>query len=169
MEEANIASRAKAQEFIQATSQVRFVFLLLPSSSLLSYFIHINLANSLCLVLYVKQILSQANQSQPQTHSTSSSSTSQVPPPPPSHAPPPGPTPTQFILHGSLPLVGCTKTPPSHLHPGLSLGGGCAQTPPPPLPTGLSGAAGGTSGTSWDGDTKDPDKVSLLHSLLLLC
>uniref|UniRef100_A0A8B9KJC6 SFR19-like C-terminal domain-containing protein n=1 Tax=Astyanax mexicanus TaxID=7994 RepID=A0A8B9KJC6_ASTMX len=84
MEEANIASRAKAQEFIQATSQVRSTH---PSSS------------------------------------SSSSSSTQVPPPP-SHAPPPGPTPAQFILHGSLPLVGCTKTPPSHLHPGLSLGGG---------------------------------------------
>uniref|UniRef100_A0A671RE16 SR-related CTD-associated factor 1 n=1 Tax=Sinocyclocheilus anshuiensis TaxID=1608454 RepID=A0A671RE16_9TELE len=85
MEEANIASRAKAQEFIQATSQ---------------------------------------NQSQPHPPLSSSSVSSQVPPPP-SHAPPPGPTPAQFILHSSVPLVGCTKTPPSHLHPGLSMGGGC--------------------------------------------
>uniref|UniRef100_A0A8C9TAI1 SFR19-like C-terminal domain-containing protein n=1 Tax=Scleropages formosus TaxID=113540 RepID=A0A8C9TAI1_SCLFO len=68
MEEANLASRAKAQEFIQATSQT------LPL---------------------------------------------------PSVAPAPAPTPGQFILHGSLPLVGCTKTPPSHMHPGLSGGGGC--------------------------------------------
>ncbi|XP_007251121.3 splicing factor, arginine/serine-rich 19 isoform X2 [Astyanax mexicanus] len=108
MEEANIASRAKAQEFIQATSQV---------------------------------------------------------PPPPSHAPPPGPTPAQFILHGSLPLVGCTKTPPSHLHPGLSLGGGCAQTPPPPMPTGLSMTTGGVHETSWDSESKDPDKyLKKLHT-----
>uniref|UniRef100_A0A674BLC1 SR-related CTD-associated factor 1 n=1 Tax=Salmo trutta TaxID=8032 RepID=A0A674BLC1_SALTR len=74
MEEANIASRAKAQEFIHATSQV--------------------------------------------CHAPSSSSSSQVPPSP-------GPTPAQFILHSALPLVGCTKTPPSHLHLGMSLGGGC--------------------------------------------
>lgn len=134
MEEANIASRAKAQEFIQATSQ----------------------------------ILSQANQNQSQTHqsssSSSSSSSTQVPPPP-SHVPPPGPTPAQFILHGSLPLVGCTKTPPSHLHPGHSLGGGCAQTPPPPLPTGLSLTAGGANETSWDSESKDPDKyLKKLHT-----
>ncbi|XP_060749325.1 splicing factor, arginine/serine-rich 19 [Tachysurus vachellii] len=130
MEEANMASRAKAQEFIQATSQ----------------------------------ILSQANQNQSQSHSTSNSSASQVPAPP-SHAPPPGPTPTQFILHGSLPLVGCTKTPPSHIHSGLSLGGGCAQTPPPPIPAGLSGPAGGATETGWDGDSKDPDKyLKKLHT-----
>uniref|UniRef100_A0A672QZ24 SFR19-like C-terminal domain-containing protein n=1 Tax=Sinocyclocheilus grahami TaxID=75366 RepID=A0A672QZ24_SINGR len=84
MEEANIASRAKAQEFIQATSQVK----------------------------------------SPHPPSSSSSVSSQVPPPP-SHAPPPGPTPAQFILHSSVPLVGCTKTPPPHFLPGLSMGGGC--------------------------------------------
>uniref|UniRef100_A0A673AU85 SFR19-like C-terminal domain-containing protein n=1 Tax=Sphaeramia orbicularis TaxID=375764 RepID=A0A673AU85_9TELE len=85
MEEANIASRAKAQEFIQATSQ---------------------------------------NQSQQHAapSSASSSSSSQIPPPP-SLPPPPGLSPAQFILHSSLPLVGCTKTPPSHLHPSIS--GGC--------------------------------------------
>ncbi|KAA0705672.1 Splicing factor, arginine/serine-rich 19 SR-related C-terminal domain-associated factor 1 [Triplophysa tibetana] len=129
MEEANIASRAKAQEFIQATSQ----------------------------------ILSQANQTQPQPHpSSSSSSVSSQVPPPPSHAPPPGPTPAQFILHSSVPLVGCTKTPPPHLLPGLSMGGGFAQTPPPPLPTGVSG---GSSETGWDNDSKDPDKyLKKLHT-----
>uniref|UniRef100_A0AAY5L5J7 SFR19-like C-terminal domain-containing protein n=1 Tax=Esox lucius TaxID=8010 RepID=A0AAY5L5J7_ESOLU len=79
MEEANIASRAKAQEFIHATSQSSQH--IAPSSS-------------------------------------SSSSSSQVPNSS-------GPTPAQFILHGSLPLVGCTKTPPSHLHPGMSMGSGC--------------------------------------------
>uniref|UniRef100_A0A3B4V0P0 SR-related CTD-associated factor 1 n=1 Tax=Seriola dumerili TaxID=41447 RepID=A0A3B4V0P0_SERDU len=84
MEEANIASRAKAQEFIQATSQVR---------------------------------VSHAPPS-----SASSSSSSQIPPPP-SIPPPPCLSPAQFILHSSLPLVGCTKTPPSHLHPSMS--GGC--------------------------------------------
>ncbi|XP_057202269.1 splicing factor, arginine/serine-rich 19 isoform X2 [Triplophysa rosa] len=125
MEEANIASRAKAQEFIQATSQ--------------------------------------ANQTQSQPHppSSSSSVSSQVPPPP-SHAPPPGPTPAQFILHSSVPLVGCTKTPPLHLLPGLSMGGGFAQTPPPPLPTGVSG---GSSETGWDNESKDPDKyLKKLHT-----
>ncbi|XP_056608648.1 splicing factor, arginine/serine-rich 19 [Triplophysa dalaica] len=129
MEEANIASRAKAQEFIQATSQ----------------------------------ILSQANQTQSQPHpSSSSSSVSSQVPPPPSHAPPPGPTPAQFILHSSVPLVGCTKTPPSHLLPGLSMGGGFAQTPPQPLPTGVSG---GSSETGWDNDSKDPDKyLKKLHT-----
>lgn len=108
------------------------------------------------------QILSQANQNQSQTHppSSSSSISSQVPPPP-SHAPPPGPTPAQFILHSSVPLVGCTKTPPSHLHPGLSMGGGCAQTPPPPLPAGMAGPTGGSE-TGWDNESKDPDKVSTL-------
>lgn len=129
MEEANIASRAKAQEFIQATSQ----------------------------------ILSQANQTQSQPHppSSSSSVSSQVPPPP-SHAPPPGPTPAQFILHSSVPLVGCTKTPPPHLLPGLSMGGGCAQTPPLPLPTGMSG---GSSEMGWDNESKDPDKyLKKLHT-----
>uniref|UniRef100_A0A8C0XTC1 SFR19-like C-terminal domain-containing protein n=1 Tax=Cyprinus carpio carpio TaxID=630221 RepID=A0A8C0XTC1_CYPCA len=90
MEEANIASRAKAQEFIQATSQ--------------------------------------------------------------------------FILHSSVPLVGCTKTPPSHLLPGLSMGGGCAQTPPPPLPVGMSGPTGGSE-MGWDNESKDPDKyLKKLHT-----
>uniref|UniRef100_A0A3Q3IFS6 SFR19-like C-terminal domain-containing protein n=1 Tax=Monopterus albus TaxID=43700 RepID=A0A3Q3IFS6_MONAL len=84
MEEANIASRAKAQEFIQATSQVR---------------------------------------SQQHAPPSSASSTSSQIPPPPSLPPPPGLSPAQFILHSSLPLVGCTKTPPSHLH--SSMGGGC--------------------------------------------
>uniref|UniRef100_A0A8C2A9J3 SR-related CTD-associated factor 1 n=1 Tax=Cyprinus carpio TaxID=7962 RepID=A0A8C2A9J3_CYPCA len=131
MEEANIASRAKAQEFIQATSQ----------------------------------ILSQANQNQSQPHPPlSSSSVSSQVPPPPSHAPPPGPTPAQFILHSSVPLVGCTKTPPSHLHPGLSMGGGCAQTPPPPLPVGMSGPTGGSE-MGWDNESKDPDKyLKKLHT-----
>ncbi|XP_016302557.1 splicing factor, arginine/serine-rich 19-like isoform X1 [Sinocyclocheilus anshuiensis] len=131
MEEANIASRAKAQEFIQATSQ----------------------------------ILSQANQNQSQPHPPlSSSSVSSQVPPPPSHAPPPGPTPAQFILHSSVPLVGCTKTPPSHLHPGLSMGGGCAQTPPPPLPVGMTGPTGGSE-TGWDNESKDPDKyLKKLHT-----
>uniref|UniRef100_A0AAY4CKB2 SFR19-like C-terminal domain-containing protein n=1 Tax=Denticeps clupeoides TaxID=299321 RepID=A0AAY4CKB2_9TELE len=77
MEEANIASRAKAQEFIQATSQVS---------------VH------------------------------SSSSQAAAPPPLPT---PTGPNPSQFVLHSSLPLVACTKTPPTHLHQGISLGGGC--------------------------------------------
>uniref|UniRef100_A0A8C1PLS0 SR-related CTD-associated factor 1 n=1 Tax=Cyprinus carpio TaxID=7962 RepID=A0A8C1PLS0_CYPCA len=131
MEEANIASRAKAQEFIQATSQ----------------------------------ILSQANQNQSQPHPPlSSSSVSSQVPPPPSHAPPPGPTPAQFILHSSVPLVGCTKTPPSHLHPGLSMGGGCAQTPPPPSPVGMTGPTGGSE-MGWDNESKDPDKyLKKLHT-----
>ncbi|TRY59929.1 hypothetical protein DNTS_017597, partial [Danionella cerebrum] len=129
MEEANIASRAKAQEFIQATSQ----------------------------------ILSQANQNQSQPHSSSSSSISSQVPPPPSHAPPLGPSPGQFILHSSLPLAGCNKTPPSHLHPGLSMGGGCAQTPPPPL-SGMTGPIGGSE-TGWDNESKDPDKyLKKLHT-----
>ncbi|KAM3864019.1 uncharacterized protein scaf1 [Diretmus argenteus] len=129
MEEANLASRAKAQEFIQATSQ----------------------------------ILSQANQSQSQQHAPSASSSSSQIPPPPSLSLPPGPSPAQFILHGSLPLVGCTKTPPSHLHP--SLGGGCAQTPPPPLPVGLSGANESSFDTGWDSESKDPDKyLKKLHT-----
>uniref|UniRef100_A0A3Q2PAN4 SR-related CTD-associated factor 1 n=1 Tax=Fundulus heteroclitus TaxID=8078 RepID=A0A3Q2PAN4_FUNHE len=81
MEEANIASRAKAQEFIQATSQ-----------------------------------------SQHHVPPSSASSAVQIPPPP-TVPPPPGLSPAQFILHSSLPLVGCSKTPPSHLH--ASLGGGC--------------------------------------------
>ncbi|XP_035510532.1 splicing factor, arginine/serine-rich 19 [Morone saxatilis] len=131
MEEANIASRAKAQEFIQATSQ----------------------------------ILSQANQSQSQQHappSSASSSSSQIPPPP-ALPPPPGLSPAQFILHSSLPLVGCTKTPPSLLHP--SIGGGCAQTPPPIMPVGLSGVTGSSGDTGWDNDSKDPDKyLKKLHT-----
>ncbi|XP_071357524.1 splicing factor, arginine/serine-rich 19 [Trachinotus anak] len=131
MEEANIASRAKAQEFIQATSQ----------------------------------ILSQANQSQAQQHappSSASSSSSQIPPPP-SLPPPPGLSPAQFILHSSLPLVGCTKTPPSHLHPSIS--GGCAQTPPPIMPVGLSGVTGSSGDTGWDSESKDPDKyLKKLHT-----
>ncbi|XP_056144315.1 splicing factor, arginine/serine-rich 19 [Lampris incognitus] len=133
MEEANIASRAKAQEFIQATSQ----------------------------------ILSQANQSHSQQHaplSSASSLSSQVPPPP-SLPPPPGPSPAQFILHGSLPLGGCTKTPPSHLKSGMSIGGGCAQTPPPPLAAGLSGATGSSGESGWDSESKDPDKyLKKLHT-----
>ncbi|KAM6966392.1 uncharacterized protein scaf1 [Tautogolabrus adspersus] len=128
MEEANIASRAKAQEFIQATSQ----------------------------------ILSQANQGQSQQHappSSASSASSQIPPPP-SLPPPTGLSPAQFILHSSLPLVGCTKTPPSLLHP--SMGGGYAQTPPPMLPSGLSGSGGDTG---WDNESKDPDKyLKKLHT-----
>lgn len=107
------------------------------------------------------QILSQANQSQSQQHappSSATSSTSQIPPPP-SLPPPPGLSPAQFILHSSLPLVGCTKTPPSHLHP--SIGGGCAQTPPPIMPVGLSGMTGSSGDTGWDNESKDPDKVKL--------
>ncbi|XP_054614671.1 splicing factor, arginine/serine-rich 19 [Dunckerocampus dactyliophorus] len=133
MEEANIASRAKAQEFIQATSQ----------------------------------ILSQANQNQSQPHapppSGTSTSSSQIPPPPPPSLPPPhGLSPAQFILQSSLPLVGCTKTPPSHLHP--TLGSGCAQTPPPMLPVGLPGT-GGSRDTLWDNESKDPDKyLKKLHT-----
>lgn len=102
MEEANMASRAKAQEFIQATSQ----------------------------------ILSQANQSQPQ-QLNSSSSASQIPPPP--SLPPPSRVSPQFILHNS-----------SHLHP-------CAQTPPT--------ITGGSGDTGWDNDSKDPDKyLKKLHT-----
>ncbi|KAM9528771.1 uncharacterized protein ACWYII_041349 isoform 1-T1 [Salvelinus alpinus] len=124
MEEANIASRAKAQEFIHATSQ----------------------------------ILSQTNQNHSSQHAPSSSSSSHV-------LPSPGPTPAQFILHSALPLVGCTKTPPSHLHHGMSLGGGCAQTPPPPMPSGFSGGSGDFSDIGWDNDSKDPDKyLKKLHT-----
>ncbi|KAK6311329.1 hypothetical protein J4Q44_G00169930 [Coregonus suidteri] len=124
MEEANIASRAKAQEFIHATSQ----------------------------------ILSQTNQNHSSQHAPSSSSSSQV-------LPPPGPTPAQFILHSSLPLVGCTKSLPSHLHPGMSMGGGCAQTPPPPMPSGFLGGSGGSSDIGWDNESKDPDKyLKKLHT-----
>ncbi|XP_015259640.1 PREDICTED: splicing factor, arginine/serine-rich 19 [Cyprinodon variegatus] len=124
MEEANMASRAKAQEFIQATSQ----------------------------------ILSQANQNQHHAPSSSSSSSSStLIPPPPSAPPPPGLSPAQFILHSSLPLVGCTKTPPPHLHP--SLGGGCAQTPPPMLP------GGGAAEPGWENESKDSDKyLKKLHT-----
>ncbi|XP_061702964.1 U1 small nuclear ribonucleoprotein 70 kDa isoform X2 [Syngnathoides biaculeatus] len=129
MEEANIASRAKAQEFIQATSQ----------------------------------ILSQANQSQSQAPSAPSLASSQLPPPPPTLPPPPGLSPAQFILQSSLPLVSCTKTPPSHLHP--SVGGGCAQTPPPVIPVGLPGFAGSSGDAFWDGESKDPDKyLKKLHT-----
>ena len=106
------------------------------------------------------QILSQANQSQSQQHappsSASSSSSSSLNPPPSSL--PSGPNPAQFLLHGALPL-GCTKTPPSHLHAGLSMGGGCAQTPP--LPAGLSGVMGNSGDMGWDSESKDPDKVRL--------
>ncbi len=115
-------------------------------------------AFTLCLSM---QILSQANQSQSQQHappSSASSSASQIPPPP-SLPPPPGLSPAQFILHSSLPLVGCTKTPPSLLHP--SIGGGCAQTPPSIMPVGLSGVTGSSGDTGWDNESKDPDKVKL--------
>ncbi|XP_077390839.1 uncharacterized protein scaf1 [Festucalex cinctus] len=129
MEEANIASRAKAQEFIQATSQ----------------------------------ILSQANQSQSQAPSAASLTSSQIPPPPPTLPPPPALSPAQFILQSSLPLVGCTKTPPSHLHP--TLGGGCAQTPPPVMSVGLPGFTGSSGDSFWDSDSKDPDKyLKKLHT-----
>jgi len=63
------------------------------------------------------------------------------------------------MLHSSLPLVGCTKTPPSHVHP--SIGGGCAQTPPSVMSVGLSGLTGSTGETGWDNESKDPDKVQL--------
>lgn len=106
------------------------------------------------------QILSQANQSQPQHQvPVSSASTSQIPPPP-TLPPPPGLSPAQFILHSSLPLVGCTKTPPSLLH--TSIGGGCAQTPPPIMPVIVSGVSGSSGDTAWDSKTKDPDKVKLV-------
>nr|XP_019958518.1 PREDICTED: splicing factor, arginine/serine-rich 19 [Paralichthys olivaceus] len=130
MEEANIASRAKAQEFIQATNQ----------------------------------ILSQANQSQSQQHGppSSAAASSQIPPPP-SVPPPPELSPTQFILHSSLPLVGCSKTPPSHLHP--SIGGGCIQTPPSIMPLGLSGVNVTSGDSGWDNGSKDPDKyLKKLHT-----
>ncbi|XP_051905540.1 splicing factor, arginine/serine-rich 19 [Hippocampus zosterae] len=130
MEEANIASRAKAQEFIQATSQ----------------------------------ILSQANPSQSQAPPATSLTSSQIPPPPPpTLPPPPALSPAQFILQSSLPLVACTKTPPSHLHPGL--GGGCAQTPPPVLPVGLPGFTASSGDTFWDSESKDPEKyLKKLHT-----
>ncbi|XP_037333358.2 splicing factor, arginine/serine-rich 19 [Pungitius pungitius] len=129
MEEANIASRAKAQEFIQATSQ----------------------------------ILSQANQSQSQQLAPPSSASSSQIPPPPSLPPPPGLSPAQFILHGSLPLVGCTKTPPSLLH--HPTGGGCAQTPPSIMPMELSGVTGSCGDTGWGNENKDPDKyLKKLHT-----
>nr|XP_061805886.1 splicing factor, arginine/serine-rich 19-like [Nerophis lumbriciformis] len=129
MEEANIASRTKAQEFIQATSQ----------------------------------ILSQANQSQSQAPPAASLTSSQIPPPPPTLPPPPGLSPAQFILQSSLPLVGCTKTPPSHLHP--TLGGGCAQTPPPSVHVGLPGFTGSSGDAFWDNESKDPDKyLKKLHT-----
>lgn len=104
------------------------------------------------------QILSQSNQSQSQQHvpPSSASSFSQIPPPP-ALPPPPGLSPAQFILHSSLPLVGCTKTPPSHLH--SSLGGGCAQTPPPIMSVGLSGVMGSSGDALLDDEKKDPDKV----------
>ncbi|XP_072225835.1 uncharacterized protein scaf1 [Leuresthes tenuis] len=130
MEEANIASRAKAQELIQATNQ----------------------------------IFSQTNPSQSQQHAppSSASSSSQIPPPP-ALPPPPGLSPAQFMLHSSLPLVGCTKTPPSHVHP--SIGGGCAQTPPSVMSVGLSGLTGSTGETGWDNESKDPDKyLKKLHT-----
>ncbi|XP_068605698.1 splicing factor, arginine/serine-rich 19 [Brachionichthys hirsutus] len=124
MEEANIANRAKAQEFIQATSQ----------------------------------ILSQANQSQPQQHAPPTSS-SQIPALT-SLPPPAGLSPAQFILHGSLPLVGCTTTPPSLLH--SSIGSSCAQTPPPIMPVVITGSCGETG---WDSETRDPDKyLKKLHT-----
>lgn len=113
------------------------------------------------LWLVLAQILSQANQNQSQQHApppSASSASSQIPPPP-SLPPPAALSPAQFILQSSLPLVGCTKTPPPHLHP--SLGAGCAQTPPPMLPVGLSAMTGSSGDTGWDNDSKDPDKVKL--------
>lgn len=105
------------------------------------------------------QILSQANQSQSQHQvPVSSASTPQIPPLP-TLPPPPGLSPAQFILHSSLPLVGCTKTPPSLLH--TSIGGGCAQTPPSIMPVVLSGVSGSSGNSGWD-ETKDPDKVKLI-------
>lgn len=119
---------------------------------------HVSVSVVSCLL----QILSQANHSQSQQHappsSASSSSSSQIPPPP-SLPPPPGLSPAQFILHSSLPLVGCTKTPPSHLHP--SIGGGCAQTPPSIMPVGMSGVTGSSGDSGWDNESKDPDKVKM--------
>ncbi|XP_043390248.1 splicing factor, arginine/serine-rich 19 isoform X1 [Chelonia mydas] len=66
MEEANLASRAKAHELIQATNQI------------LSH-----------------------------TKPSTSLAGSQVPAPPPTH------TAAPYLLHGSLPLVGCSSTPPT--------------------------------------------------------
>lgn len=120
---------------------------------------------SLLCLMSLMQILSQANQNQSQQHATvssasSSSSSSQIPPPP-SLPPPPGLSPAQFILHSSLPLVGCTKTPPSLLHP--SIGGGCVQTPPSIMPVVLSGVTGSSGETGWDSESKDPDKVKFSY------
>uniref|UniRef100_A0A3P8VZC6 SR-related CTD-associated factor 1 n=1 Tax=Cynoglossus semilaevis TaxID=244447 RepID=A0A3P8VZC6_CYNSE len=73
-----------------------------------------------------QEFIQATNQSQSlEPPPSAASSSSQIPAPslPPPPPPPPGLSPTQFILHSSLPLVGCTKTPPSHLHP--SIGGGC--------------------------------------------
>lgn len=106
------------------------------------------------------QILSQANQSQSQHQvPVSSASTPQILPPS-TLPPPPSLSPAQFILHSSLPLVGCTKTPPSLLH--TTIGGGCAQTPPSIMPVVLSGVSGTSGDSGWDNDTKDPDKVKLI-------
>lgn len=116
------------------------------------------------------QILSQTNQNQsqqrpPAPSASSSSSSSQVPPPA-VLPPPPGLSPAQFILHSSLPLVGCTKTPPSLLH--SSVGGGCAQTPPSIMPVVLSGVTGGSGDTGWDSESKDPDKVKMMLILMMV-
>ncbi|KAM4530341.1 uncharacterized protein scaf1 [Odontesthes bonariensis] len=120
-----------------------------------------NRAKAQELIQATNQIFSQSNQSQSQQHAPSSaSSSSQIPPPP--ALPPPGLSPAQFILHSSLPLVGCTKTPPSHIHP--SIGGGCAQTPPS-MSVGLSGVTGSFGDAGWDNESKDPDKyLKKLHT-----
>ncbi|KAJ8245851.1 hypothetical protein GJAV_G00260990 [Gymnothorax javanicus] len=137
MEEANLANRAKAQEFIQATSQI------------------------------LSQANQSQSQQLPLPSSSSSSSQPLPPPPPPqsSLASPPGAAPAQFILHSSLPLAGCTKTLPSHPLPGLSLAGGCAQTSPHPMLGASSGAVGPSSETGWDSESKDPEKfLKKLHT-----
>lgn len=115
------------------------------------------------------QILSQTNQNQSQQRppappASSSSASSQVPPP--AVLPPPPALSPQFILHSSLPLVGCTKTPPSVLH--SSVGGGCAQTPTSIMPVVLSGVTGGSGDTGWDSESKDPDKVKMMLILMMV-
>lgn len=117
---------------------------------------------SLLMLMSFLQILSQASQNQSQQHIPVSSATSSLSAqiqPPPTLPPLPGLSPAQFVLHGSLPLVGCTKTPPSLLNSSIS--GGCTQTPPSILPGMLSGMTGSSGDTGWDNEGKDPEKVML--------
>lgn len=118
---------------------------------------------SLLLLMSFLQILSQASQNQSQQHVPASSATSSLSSqiqPPPTLPPPSGLSPAQFVLHGSLPLVGCTKTPPSLLNSSIS--GGCTQTPPSILPGMLSGMTGSSGDTGWDNEGKDPEKVMFI-------